>query len=352
MKQMCKVSIIIPIYNVRDYIGRCMESIFLQECSEAAIECILVDDCSPDDSMEIATRMIDEYCNRGGKIHFEVLRFSENKGHCAARNAAIKMASGDYYLFVDSDDYLEPDAVKYMVGELESVGGQVDVVIANAISSRDGRLLSRIPKKRLIDNSNEEVLSLLMNRIIFNTSWNKLVKADFFTEIGLYFSDGIINEDLLWSYMLFLRAKSVLLLPRATYVYENNNPKSITNTKTCGMLLTFVRSRILICNQIFSNPPRTITPDYYGYLFCILHRMVDVFLYQVNVADVESGTEHNEIRQLRHRLLRSTWRYPLLYCLILSLYKPFYYVVKIKAFRSHFNYIIRTVVAASRKVHF
>lgn len=349
---MHKISIIIPIYNARHYLGRCLESIFSQECQEVAIECILIDDCSPDDSMEIAARMIDEYNSRGGKIQFKMLRLPENKGHCAARNAAVRIASGDYYLFVDSDDYLERDSVKYFIEELDSVGELPEVVMANAISC-DKRLLSKIPQKRCIDNSNYEGLNLILNRILFNTSWNKLVKASFFTEKGLYFSEGIINEDLLWSYMLFLHARSILLLPRVTYYYDNSNQQSITNTNTTEKLLKFIRSRVFICNQIFSNPPRIISPDYYGYLFCILHRMLDALESHINTEE-DIDNERHETYQLRHRLLYSTWRsgYPLLCCLIFTLYKPFYYIVKLKAFRSHFNYLIRTVVEASYKFHF
>lgn len=75
-----KVTIIIPVYKVRDYIGRCVESIFMQECSEVEIECILVDDCSPDDSMEIAAKMIGEYNSRGGKFNLKCCAFPKTAG--------------------------------------------------------------------------------------------------------------------------------------------------------------------------------------------------------------------------------------------------------------------------------
>ena len=90
--------------------------------------------------------------------------------------------------------------------------------MANALSTYDKRLLSIIPKKQYIDNSNYDGLSLILNRILVHSSWNKLVKANVFTEYGLYFAEGIINEDLLWSYMLFLHASNILLLPRITFL--------------------------------------------------------------------------------------------------------------------------------------
>ncbi len=347
---MLKISIIIPIYNVHDYIGRCLESIFMQEYPEVAIECILVDDCSSDDSMEIAERMVSDYKCRGGIIQFEVLRLPENKGHCAARNAAVRIASGDYYLFVDSDDYLEQGSIKYFVDELNTVDGRPDVVMANAISTCDQRILSTIPHKQFIDNSNCEGLNLILSRMLAHSSWNKLVKANVFADYELYFSEGIINEDLLWSYMLFLHARSILLLPRITYFYENNNLQSITKTKTYS--LKFIRSRLFICNQILVNPPRIILPEYFGYVFSILHKAFDVFENHINASD--ASAERDGICQLKHNLLHSAWRkgYPLLCCLILTTYKPFYYIVKLKAFRIHIYFFIRTAVTASRRFHF
>ena len=347
---MYRVSIIIPIYNVHNYISRCLESIFKQECPEVTIECILVDDCSSDDSMEIAERMVSDYKSRGGIIQFEMLRLPENKGHCAARNAAIRIASGDYYLFVDSDDYLEQGSVKYYVEELDSVEGQPELVMANALSCYDKRILSIIPQKQFIDNSKCEGLNLILNRTLVHSSWNKLVKANVFAVYGLYFSEDIINEDLLWSYMLFLHASNILLLPRITYYYDNNNLQSITKTETYS--LKFIRSRLFICNQIFLNPPRIVLPDYYSYVFIILHKAIDALENQTDVSDV--STERSEMCQLKRHLLYSAWRsgYPLLCCLFLTVYKPFYYIVKLKTFRCHFNFIVRIVVAASRKFHF
>lgn len=350
---MHKISIIIPVYNVSHYIGRCLESVFSQECPEVDIECILIDDCSPDDSMEVATRMIDDYNSRGGKIQFKTSRLPKNSGHCAARNAAVRIASGDYYLFVDSDDYLERDSVKFFVEELDSFDELPDVVMANAFSTYEKKLLSVIPEKQYIDNTNYDGLKLLLNRLLFNTSWNKLVKASFFTEKELYFPEGVINEDLLWSYLLFLRARTILLLPQVTYFYETGNLQSITNTNTTAKLMKFIKSRIYICNQIFHYPPRIIIPEYYGYLYCILHRTINVLESHIN-SQADVFNDRQAAYQLRSRLLHSSWNsgYPLLCCLIFTLYKPFYYIVRFKVFRSHFNYLIRAVVAASRKLHF
>ena len=88
---MYRVSIIIPVYNVQKHIGRCLESIFAQECSNAEIECIIVDDCSQDDSMEIVAQKLNNYL---GSIRFVIKRHSVNCGHCTARNTGLKDAQG------------------------------------------------------------------------------------------------------------------------------------------------------------------------------------------------------------------------------------------------------------------
>ena len=89
---MIKVSIIIPIYNVAQYIKRCIDSVLIQECVDCDIECILVNDCTPDDSMEIVRSMMDDY---HGEIHFVICNHDKNKGLSAARNTGILVATGD-----------------------------------------------------------------------------------------------------------------------------------------------------------------------------------------------------------------------------------------------------------------
>ena len=102
------VSIIVPVYKVEKYIRRCLESIIAQETEDICMECILVDDCSPDESVAIARQMIAEY--KGG-MTFVILHHEQNRGLSAARNTGIDMAKGDFLFFVDSDDYLMPGAV-------------------------------------------------------------------------------------------------------------------------------------------------------------------------------------------------------------------------------------------------
>lgn len=344
---MYRVSIIIPVYNVQKHIGRCLESIFAQECSNAEIECILVDDCCQDDSMEIIAQKLKNYV---GSIRFVIKSHSINCGHCAARNTGLKDAQGDYVIFVDSDDALKPGAISCFIDELDKVGTNVDVIVCNAFSSRDNKTMMNLGEEpELIDNREEEGLRRLLAREIIQHSWNKLVKRTLLTENGLFFADDIINEDLLWSYLLFLHSKTILLLPCVTYLYKDDNPDSITNTPY-KRIQKIITSRITICNKILSSPPQNLTEDYYTYLFYCFMRAID--LYEKNRKEL--CQYKNELYSIRNRLLKDVRnkRFYILYLFFLTSVKPFYYVIYLNLFRRYFNAITKKVVELDKIVHF
>ena len=344
---MYRVSIIIPVYNVQKHIGRCLESIFAQECSNAKIECIIVDDCCQDDSMEIVAQKLNNYV---GSIRFVIKRHSVNCGHCTARNTGLKDAQGDYVLFVDSDDALKPGAISCIIDELDKVGTNVDVIVCNAFSSRDNKTMMNLGEEpELIDNRKEEGLRRLLAREIIQHSWNKLVKRTFLTENGLFFNDGIINEDLLWSYLLFQHSKTILLLPYVTYIYEADNPGSITNTPD-KRIQKIITSRLTICNKILSSPPQNLIEDYYTYLFFCFMRGLD--LYEKNRKGLYQYKD--ELYSIRDRLLNDVKnrKFYVLYLFFLTSVKPFYYVTYLNLFRKYFNAITKKVVAFDKIVRF
>ena len=169
------ISIIIPIYNASHYIDRCIDSIFSQECEEADIECILVNDCTPDNSMEIVQNKLKDY---KGKIHFNIIHLDTNSGHCVARNAGIRISIGDYLLFVDSDDFLLPGTISYFIEGIKNNGGDnVDVVLGNSYTNQRRTVIMQLETDtpNLIDNSDESALRKLLSRELFHTSWNKLL---------------------------------------------------------------------------------------------------------------------------------------------------------------------------------
>ena len=99
------ISVIIPVYNVEKYVERCILSIMSQTYTES-VECIVVNDCTPDNSMKIVEKMVSDY---KGQIQFKLLYHEHNRGVAAVRNTGLDAASGDYIIQIDSDDYCEPD---------------------------------------------------------------------------------------------------------------------------------------------------------------------------------------------------------------------------------------------------
>ena len=110
------ISIIIPVYGVEDYIEACLASVAAQTCA-GPVECILVDDCSPDRSMERAARFVEAY---SGPIEFRTVRHERNGGLSVARNTGTEAARGEWLWFVDSDDTLPPDALRTLAAAAAS----------------------------------------------------------------------------------------------------------------------------------------------------------------------------------------------------------------------------------------
>ena len=350
-KGLISVSIIIPIYNSNQYIGTCIDCIFSQECEEADIECILVDDCTLDDSMKVVQNKLKNY---RGRIHFKTIHLDTNSGHCVARNAGIRISTGDYILFVDSDDMLQPGTISYFIEGIKNNGGDnVDVVMGNSFDNlKKAEIMQfKTDTPSLIDNSDEFALRKLLSKDILHTSWNKLVKRSFFTEQGLYFQKGIINEDQLWSYLLFRQTRNVLIMPNITYIYNKNNPINITNI-SAKRPKRLIESRIVIYNTVLDNPPKYHESqiDYFLYILTYVARTLDIF--EANKKDV-SELEEN-LHLLTNRILKSIWKnkYYILYFYSLILVKPFYYITRIRLYRRYYDRITKAIVFLQKALTF
>ena len=345
---MILISLIIPIYNVQDYIERCLDSIICQESEDFGLECILVNDSTPDGSMRIIERRLDCY---SGKIDFIVINHEVNKGLSASRNTGLKHANGDFIFFIDSDDRLEEGALNYMVDALqvETVGDlSIDVVIGNTfICKNEKKAMSFIQDAPfLLDNTGENALRMLLNRELYHIACNKLVRRKLLLNFDLYFKEGIIDEDMLWSYLVFLNAESVLVLPKTTYIYEDN-PTSIMNT-TSKRIAHRISSRIFICKQILDSPPRTSLAEYYMYVFYIFIRAIN--LYELNRSDEMVRDYSKELFMLRNRLLDEVLhkRLVFMYMFFLTSKKPLYALTNCRLYRRYYDKIAKCVLLVSK----
>lgn len=212
-----KISIIVPVYNVEPYIRECFSSIVAQTY-KGEIECIFVDDCGQDRSVKILEELIDGY---KGHIQFSLIHHEHNKGLSGARNTGIRHATGDYLYFLDSDDTITPDCIERLVALAEKYPG-VDLVQSSARSKLKWFQLANKNFPEYTDNFKWIRETMLQRFAMPMTAWNKLVRRNFVVDNGLYFEEGLIHEDEVWTFMLAKHVHSIAFCCNITYNYREN----------------------------------------------------------------------------------------------------------------------------------
>jgi glycosyltransferase involved in cell wall biosynthesis len=235
-----QVSILVPVYNVSKYIERCVRSLFEQTYDN--IEYVFVNDCTPDDSMEILTKVLDDYPQRKSQVR--IINFSENRGVTAARNRLVSEISGKYAIFVDSDDYIEKNTVKLLVNE--ALKTNAEIVAHDFVEEyEDGK--TKVLKVFLSDNKAENVKSFLLEKNP-HPLYAKLIDSKLFNhpDFKLIPDDMIFWEDFCISMQLIVFAKKITNISVPLYHYVRYNNLSITSS--FGKSLKFFESAILRCN--------------------------------------------------------------------------------------------------------
>lgn len=221
-----KVSVVIPVYQVSDCVERCITSVMAQTYQD--IECILVDDATKDDSIDKCERLIAEY---SGRIKFEILHHEENKGLSAARNTGIKVATGDFVFFLDSDDEITSECIENLM-TLAQKYPDAEIVVGNTLVVKDGspeRVWIKEETPELIC-PNETIVDYYHKRAIPNAAWNKLIKRSFIEKHSLYFEEGIIHEDILWMFYVVKYLPVVALVKEVTSFYHIRRGSISTST--------------------------------------------------------------------------------------------------------------------------
>lgn len=219
-----KLSFILPIYNVEAYLPQCVESILSQ--ATQACEVILVDDGSPDG----CGALCDAYAKKSNLV--KVIH-KANGGLSSARNAGLEPATGEYVLFVDSDDYLEEGAVSKILNWIDKTDADVAFLMSKKVypdgtSEPMGESLIR---EEILGKTRDQVLSFLVTRPKFPASaWGKIYRRSFLLEHDLQFPhDRRLSEDLIYSLNLFLVAEKFDYLDFPYYCYRQARAGSITN---------------------------------------------------------------------------------------------------------------------------
>lgn len=212
-----KITVIIPIYQVEEYIEECLLSVLNQTYKN--LEIILINDGTKDDSInKIEKYLIDKRI---------ILINIKNQGVSNARNLGIKKATGDYIHFVDSDDFIEEKTYEILVNELENE----NIVVFNYATYDN--LTKKIIKEKYINEEIERKLKLYKKgsyyfKLTENSCCNKLYKTNFIKKF-FFCKNMIMWEDLFWNLVTFYSTNSVKYVDKSLYFYRLNVNNSITN---------------------------------------------------------------------------------------------------------------------------
>lgn len=211
------ISIIVPIYNVKPYLAKSLNSLAALEPVDIGIEIILIDDGSTDGSGAVA----DEYAEKHSNF---TVYHTENHGLSAARNYGIERANGEWIMFLDSDDWAEPsfcsvpfDTAVRNGADLVSFNYYIDMSDDRIIRSKGNHLIGCISREEAIEYC--EV-----------NAWSKLYKRELFDDVR--FPEGHVYEDLATTHKLFCKARKIAAIDEALVHYTGSRSDSISHTET------------------------------------------------------------------------------------------------------------------------
>lgn len=214
-----KVSVIVPIYNVERFIGRCVDSLMQQTLDD--VEYIFVNDATPDGSMEVLETTLQKYPTRSRQV--KILTHEENRGLPAARNTGLNVATGKYIFHCDSDDFMEPDTLKALYETAEREGADY-VWCDYFVSSKKG---SQYKAQREYLDADQALRGMLRGDMIYNV-WNKLVRRDLYDSNGIVFPDGHAMGEDMTMIMLLACASKIAFVHYGGYHYVTTNPGALT----------------------------------------------------------------------------------------------------------------------------
>ncbi len=237
------ISIIIPIYNVEQYIHKCLDSIIHQTYKH--LEIILVDDGSPDRCPQIC----DEYSKKDRRI--KVLH-KKNGGLSDARNAGLNIAKGEFVVFVDSDDFVELDCIEKLSRPVTE-DKNVDMVIAgHNVIYESGKIVVQNTCGNVMLDSKQALEKLLYHNGIDTCSWNKLFKKELFKDFE--FPKNFLFEDTATTYKLIDKSHKIYVSSDITYNYILRK-NSITSSEFNSKKMDLITVTFEMCDYVEKKYP-------------------------------------------------------------------------------------------------
>lgn len=327
---MPKLSVIIPVYGVEKYIKRCAESLFVQTLTD--IEFIFVDDCTPDRSIEVLREVMKKRCSRFAEMNWSVRieKMPQNSGQAAVRHYGIGLATGDYLIHCDSDDWLEPEAYQHMYNK--AIEGDCDMVFCDYYKSTN---TEKTPCSRLGDVALEKeaiLRAMLCDLLPSHGIWSVMCRRKLYD--GITYPSGSMAED--WCIIfqiLFLSNGRLGYVRQPLYNYYINtesisfNPRHIEDRKIVDKRIRNCQQTVANCDLIFDFIERQGTTEQYApfyvntklwakRLLCRMSNEEEIYrLWRSIYPEIEGHVLLNRYVTKRNKMLYSLMRlrlYPLL----------------------------------------
>lgn len=263
-----KVSIIVPIYNAEKYLEKCLESILKQ--TYINIELILINDGSTDNS--------DKICERYRKIDNRIKYFEQNnQGVSSARNKGMKESTGDFLIFVDADDYIEPNMIELLYTNAKE--NRCEIVICNYNIVNANKI---IQKEYLINSSiitSEEFIKYMLSEEYYQGYlWNKLIDKRIISNYR-FDKDISIMEDLLFLLELSPKINKVYILKDEYLYYYVQHNSSALHKKNIQKITNSLMAYEKILDYINQNNLILLDDNYYYYVWNYVYSFIDIYAY-------------------------------------------------------------------------
>lgn len=271
------VSLIIPVFNVEEYLEECLESIINQSFSD--YEVILVDDGSTDKSRSI----ISDYEKHFNKI---TVLYQKNKGVSEARNLALKHATGEYVLYIDSDDFLKINMLELMVNKAKNT--KADIVMCNynlyyGANNENNRVFSY---NLLEDNiySSKEVIDMMLNFKLQGQLWNKLFKRSLLIEDNFEFESGRYIQDIFPVFKVINKSEKIAFINEDLYYYRQRDTSTI-HKKNSKLVEDYYHAMYSIIQYIIGNEIKVNSDSFKVFRASVL----SYFIYHYTNANFDNG---------------------------------------------------------------
>ena len=212
------ISVIVPVYNTQEYVKQCIDSLINQTFKN--LEILIINDCSPDNSIQLISEYKDE--------RIKVVNLDKNVGLSAARNIGINMASCEYIGFVDSDDWIDKDYYEKLYNAAKKHDADITVSgIKHCRKFNFRTMYLKMKKEYIATDINEKIKVCKLPNMSF--VWNKIYRLDYVKKYNLFFEEGMNFEDIVYAPMSLYYSNKVVSVPKVYYNYRLRSNSILKN---------------------------------------------------------------------------------------------------------------------------